>query len=97
MEGLLEGPLEAQMGHRLGALEVAQKEGLSALMVDPKEEVQVDQMVPVMEGCFRFLPWHQMHHRAWTQERLPLLVLVLLLPRFSSMPWSSLTMPYLAA
>ena len=93
-----------QMGHRLGALEVAQKEGLSALMVDPKALVnqvdrvdRVDQMAPVMEGCFRFLPWHQMHHRAWSQERLPLLVLVLLLPRFSLLPWSSLTMPYLAA
>ena len=65
MEVLLEGPLEAQMGHRLGALEVVLKEGLSVLMVGPKVQVdQVDQMAPVMEGCFRFLPWHQMHHRA---------------------------------
>ena len=93
--GPMEVPLAAQMGHRLEALEEGPKEGLSVLMVGPK--VQVDQMVPAMEGCFRFLPWHQMPHRAWSLVRLPLLVLVLLLPRFSLLPWSSLTMPYLAA
>ena len=87
----MEVPLAAQMGHRSGVLE----EGLSAPMVGPK--VQVDQMAPVMGGCFRFLPWHQMRHRAWSLERLPLPVLVLLLPRFSLLPWSSLTKPYLAA
>ncbi len=91
----MEVPLAAQMDHRLEALEEVLKEGLSVLMVGPK--VQVDQMVPAMEGCFRFLPWHQMPHRAWSLERLPLLVLVLLPPRFSLLPWSSLTMPYLAA
>ena len=47
-------PLAAQMGHRLGVLEAVQREGLSVLMVGPK--AQVDQMVPVMEGRFRFLP-----------------------------------------
>ena len=98
MEALLEAPLEAQMGHRLGALEVVLKEGLSVLMVGPKVQMgQVDQKAPVREGCFRFLPWHQMRHPAWSLERLPLLVLVLLLQRFSLLPWSSLTMPYLAA
>ena len=91
----MEVPLAAQMDHRLGALEEGLKEGLTVLMVGPK--VQVDQMARLMEGCFRFLPWHQMRHRAWSLVRLPLLVLVLLLPRFSLLPWSSLTMPYLAA
>ena len=94
----MEVPLAAQMGHRLEALEEVPKEGLSVLMVGPKVQVgQVDQMARLMEGCFRFLPWHQMRHRAWSLVRLPLLVLVLLLPRFSLLPWSSLTMPYLAA
>ena len=50
----LAAPLAAQMGHRLGVLEAVQREGLSVLMVGPK--AQVDQMVPVMEGRFRFLP-----------------------------------------
>ncbi|MBI99064.1 MAG: hypothetical protein CMB71_02690 [Euryarchaeota archaeon] len=74
---------------------MVQKEGLSVLMVGPT--VQVDRMAPEMGECFRFLPWRQMLHRAWSLERLPLLVLVLLLPRFSLLPWPSLTMPYLAA
>ena len=50
----MEVPLAAQMGHRLGVLEAVQREGLSVLMVGPK--AQVDQMVPVMERRFRFLP-----------------------------------------
>ena len=60
MEVPLEVPLEAQMGHRLGSLEAVQREGLSVLMVTLKARVDrmvlVDQMVPVMEGRFRFLP-----------------------------------------
>ena len=56
----MEVPLAAQMGHRLGVLEAVQREGLSVLMVTLKARVDrmvlVDQMVPVMEGRFRFLP-----------------------------------------
>ena len=54
MEVPLEVPLEVQMGHHLGGLEMVQKEGLSVLVVVLK--AQVDRMVPVMEGRFRFLP-----------------------------------------
>ena len=47
MEVLLEVPLEARMGHRLGGLEVVLMEVLKA---------RVDWMAPAMEGCFLFLP-----------------------------------------
>ena len=93
--GPMEDPMEGRLGHRLEDLGAALTEDLSVLMVALMD--LADRMAREMESCFQFLPWHQMLHRAWSLVRLPLLVLVLLLPRFSLLPWSSLTMPYLAA
>ena len=110
---LMEALLGAQRADLMGALTVDPLEGmeeglrkppLQAQMVVPTEvqrvglvEVQMDLTKLALEGKIRFLPSHQMRHRASSQVRLPLPVLGLLLQRFSWSPWSSLTTPYLAA
>ena len=97
MGALMVDPLE-------GMEEGLRKPPLQAQMVVPTEvqrvglvEVQMDLTKLALEGKIRYLPSHQMRHRASSQVRLPLPVLGLLLQRFSWSPWSSLTTPYLAA